>query len=300
MKKLICAVLFVIILVSCQTTQDSISMIVPAGSPELAQLFMQSQERYQVDIVQGADPLVAAFGSKSHDVIFAPTNLGAKMYASSPDYYLLGVVVWGNLYLVSTTPLDHFSDLMHQEITVFGQNQTSDIILRHLLSETEINAQLSYVDSVATATSLFLADPSRIVLTAEPSFSKLQSLTTNLSWISLQEVYSEVHGTESYPQAGIFVRSDLNRDTIVQIEDDIKESIERVTEQPGLAAILSEQLGSSMDASVLEQAILNSNLYYRSARLAKDDIVDYFSMILILNSNLIGQMPPDDFFGGRT
>lgn len=297
MKKLICAVLLILILSACQTSEQIITMIVPAGSPELAQLYMQNQNRYHVDIVQGADPLVAAFASGSHDVIFAPTNLGAKMYNADPSYVLLGVVVWGNLYLVSESDL---TNLENKEIIVFGQNQTSDIILRHVLLEQNITAQFTYVDSVATATSLFLADPSKIVLTAEPSFSKIQSLTDHLRWISLQEVYGNLHGTDSYPQAGVFVKRELDQHSRVQIEDDLKESVERVTEQPGLAVILATQLESTMDVSILENAIYNSNLMYQSANLAKDEIVLYFEMIMDFNSNLIGSMPPDDFYGGSS
>jgi NitT/TauT family transport system substrate-binding protein len=300
MKKLIIVAWLILILTACKTTQTVITMMVPSGSPELAQLFMQNQAIYQVDIVQGADPLVAAFGSGSHDVIFAPTNLGAKMYQANPNYILLGVVVWGNLYLVSTSELDDLSDLSHKEITVFGQNQTSDIILRHILIEQNITAELTYVDSVATATSLFLADPSRIVLTAEPSFSKLRAITTHLRWISLQEAYGNIHGTTNYPQAGVFIKRDLETHTRVQIEDDLRESVERVTEQKEIAADLAIHLGSTLEKGVLELAIMNSNLFYQSASQAKNQVISYFEMIMQFNPNLIGSMPPSDFYGGTS
>jgi NitT/TauT family transport system substrate-binding protein len=299
MKKLIMTLWLILILSACQPTQDVITMIVPSGSPELAQLFMQNQGLYQVDIVQGADPLIAAFGAKSHDVIFAPTNLGAKMYSANPSYVLLGVVVWGNLYLVSNTGLDDLTDLNQKEITVFGQNQTSDIILRHILLEQNIQAELTYVDSVATATSLFLADPSRIVLTAEPSFSKIQSIASPLKWISLQEAYGNIHGTTSYPQAGIFIKRDLDHQTRVQIEDDIIESVERVIEQKEIAAELAIRLGSTLDKNIIIQAISNSNIRYQSANQAKEAVITYFEMIMQFNHHLIGTMPPSDFYGGQ-
>ncbi len=300
MKKLIIALWLILILSACRTTQDVITMMVPSGSPELAQLFMQNQDLYQVDIVQGADPLIAAFGAQSHDVIFAPTNLGAKMYSANPSYILLGVVVWGNFYLVSNSGLDDLTDLSQKEITVFGQNQTSDIILRHILREHNIQTELTYVDSVATATSLFLADPSRIVLTAEPSFSKIQSIANPLKWISLQEAYGSIHGTSNYPQAGVFIRRDIDDHTKVQIEDDIKESVERVTEQPMIAAELAISLGSTLEKSIIINAISNSNLMYQPASLAKNEVITYFEMIMRFNSNLIGSMPPSDFYGGHS
>ncbi len=79
---IVIALILMSLLSSCKSEQ--ITMVVPpAGSPQLAQLYMQDSDDYDVTIVEGADPLVAAFGSSSYDVIIAPTNLGAKLYDSN-------------------------------------------------------------------------------------------------------------------------------------------------------------------------------------------------------------------------
>jgi len=104
MKKSLSILIFLLVLSGCKPS-ESISMIVPYGTPELSQLYMEDSKDYQVDIVQGADPLISAFGSVSHDVIFAPTHLGAKMYHSIGSYRLAASIIWGNYYLVSTEEL---------------------------------------------------------------------------------------------------------------------------------------------------------------------------------------------------
>ena len=154
----------------CRTT-EKVSMMVPYGSPQMSQFYLQDNEdSYDVDIVIGADPLVAAFGSKSHDVIFAPINLGAKMFESKEEYALLGVITWGNYFLVSESEIVHFSDLDQKSIIVFGRNQVSDILIQYLIEAYQIDVTIIYVDSLSTATAHALLHPQDIVLVAEPSF----------------------------------------------------------------------------------------------------------------------------------
>ena len=121
MKK-ICILLLVFLLIGCKKTDD-ISIIVPYGSPQLSQLYLQQSEDYAVDVVIGPEPLLAAFGSESHDVIFAPINLGAKLFTANENYTLLSVVTWGNYFFICPTNITEISQLQGQTVVVFGKNQ---------------------------------------------------------------------------------------------------------------------------------------------------------------------------------
>lgn len=174
MKKLL-IFLIVCILVSC-TPQNKVSLMAPQGSPLMTVLGLD-QDDYSIDVVNGADPLVAAFGSNSHDAIIAPTNLGIKLYASKPDYKLAALIVFGNYHLISTSFTDgNMTELQDKHVVVFGQNQTSDIIFKHLINELNLNVTIDYVDSVQLATSTYLFDSTKIVMVAEPSLSKIKGL----------------------------------------------------------------------------------------------------------------------------
>ncbi len=303
MKKIL--LLFVLsfislVLFGCKSKTE-LRIIVPSGSPALAQLYLQEDtENYRVDIVSGADPLVAAFNAltPTHDIIFAPTNLGAKLFNSGSNYLFAGTIVWGNYYLISKdkTTFD-MASLEGQELIVFGQNQTSDIILRYLLDELNIHVTITYVDSVASATALFMANQTSIVMVAEPSLSTVKSKVSTLQIIDLQAIYEQVTGESSYPQSGVFVLNTLTKNQVNRFLRDLKDSIELANESPSETGILAEQLEIGFTASIVESAIPNSHLNFTSAIDSKAAIEDYFNMILAFNPALIGNaLPSDDFY----
>lgn len=284
-------------LMSC-TGHTRYSLIVPGGSPQLAQMYVDEDPNYFVDIVQGADALVAAFGSKSHDFILAPTNLGAKMYQTKPDYIFIAAIVFGNYYLVTQTNGSFDLDtLNNQEITVFGLNQTSEIILTYILSSHHILSDYRIVDSVQTAVADFIFDPSRIVLVAEPSLSILRAQFPEISVINLQVAYQELTGESSYPQAGAFARATLTHDEISAFLDVLETSVNRVLAAPDIAADTAASLNYPYTRDVLLSAISNSNLGFVSALDVRTDLEAYFSLILERNPALIGGGLPDhDFY----
>ncbi len=300
MKKLFALVVIFLMagtLSACQS-KETLSVMVPSGSPALAQLYLEDNtDDYSVDVVQGADPLVAAFGSKSHDFIFAPTNLGAKLYKNSPDYIFIASVVFGNYYLVTASDSTFdLASLDNGEITVFGANSTGDIILRYILSEAEINVTITYVDSVATASSLFIANNSLVILSAEPSLSVLLNANSEIDVIDLQEEYQTLTGEDSYPQAGVFAKSTLKKSVINNFLDDLEASITSVNANPAAAALLATSLGYTFGETVLQTAIPNSHLGFLSAQDSKTDLEAYFNVIISMNSALIGGALPEEAF----
>lgn len=296
MKKILLIILLSFILFGCKK-DDSITIIVPYGSPKLAQLYLENSDDYQVDVVNGADPLVAAFGSSSHDVIFAPTNLGAKMYQSKDSYQLLATIVWGNYYLVSSEQQEfNISSLDGKSITVFGKNQTSDIVLTYLFQELDIDVEITYVDSISSAAQLFLSSQESIVLLAEPVYSNVMNQLPQTKTIDIQELYQSVTGKDSYPQSGVFIKRNLEQSKITKIQNDLMDSIEKTNQYPSDAAQLAVELQMGLTSEIIASAILNSNLRYVSAKNSKEDIVSYFGLILSMNPALIGGQLPNDLF----
>jgi len=306
MKKistLFLSIFVVLTLFGCQPKKQAdlpITMIVPFGSPSLSQVYLQNSEDYRVDIVQGADPLVAAFGSQSHDVIFAPTNLGSKMYQAKPDYILLAVVVWGNTYLVTEKEgIETFNDLENEKIVIFGRNQTSDIVFEYIRSQAGIVVDTQYVENVTVATEMFLADTQKIVMVAEPSLSRIQMLRPNVTIIDLQDLYETYQQTASYPQAGVFIKKTMSPATQEKLMKDLENSIQMANQDPGSTADLAISLGMSLPKAVLVSAIPKSNLHFKTAKESKIEIENYFKLILNQNSQLIGgKLPEDAFYGG--
>ncbi|XMB71720.1 MqnA/MqnD/SBP family protein [Mycoplasmatota bacterium WC30] len=301
MKKLLTFVLgifVVLVLVGCNQNSEPLTVMAPNGAPALAQLFVQDNEDYAVDIVNGADPLIAALGSGSHDFVFAPTNLGAKLYTSGIDYKFLAAVTFGNYFLVSMQEDDFtIESLEGKEIIVFGQNATSDIIIRYILEENDINATLTYVDAVSTANAEFIADNNKIIMTAEPLLSVLANSVSGFKTIDLQLEYQEITGEDSFPQAGVFGKTSLTDKQINNFLKDLEESVEKVNEDLDAAVAKAAELEYTFPEAVLRTAIPNSHLDFKSALDVKADLEEYFNIILDMNGVLIGgQLPEADFY----
>lgn len=300
MKKATFLILLVFVLVGCKPADfEEVSVMVPFGSTQFALLHVENNtEDYNVDVVKGPAPLVAAFGAQSHDVIVAPVNLGAKMFQSNQDYILLAVIGWGSFYLISNSDISSIEDLANKEVVLFGQNSTPDILLRHLIAEKNVlNVDLTYVDSVTTAVASFISNPDSIVMIAEPALSNLKNRGfDNMSIINLQEVYGSIHETDSFPSAGVFVKANLDSRLIAKIAQDIEDSIENVNHDPSAAATLAVNLEMGLPYEVILAGIPTSNLRYVSAQDSKADVIQFFEILMEKNSALIGGMLPEESF----
>ncbi|MBU1093460.1 MAG: hypothetical protein KKH01_03265 [Firmicutes bacterium] len=294
-KKIIIIILLTLVLTGC-TKKEEISMIVPFGGPEIAQLYLEASEYYAVDVIQGPDPLIAAFGSNTYDVIFAGSNLGAIMYNSQPEYILLATIVWGSTFLVSTSEIPNMASLEGKEIVAFGQNSTPDIILKYLLSEFDVNATITYVDSVASASAIFIADPTKIVLTSEPVLTNLLAAVENVNVLDFQALYGDVSTSSSYPQASVFIKSELSDSKVAQLITDLQDSIYKVNHDRVQTANLAVELNIGLSYDVVYNSIPNNNLLYVSAQDAKAALIEYFNLLAETNIALIGGMLPDDNF----
>lgn len=296
---LISYLLLSVCLVACRTdTSETMKfkMVVPKGSPQLATIFLQHQSRYQIDYVNGSDPLVAAFLSQTADAIIAPTNLGAKLFHNQVPYQLAAVIGFGNLYLVSQSKLDSLEDLTDKEVFLFGQNQTSDIILKYLLEYYQISCTLIYYDSVQSLQAPFLLDPSRIILSAEPTLSALLESITDLNVLDLQTLYQNASQNQSYPQASLFLRNgltDAEKRTILQ---DFEANMNQIKTNLDLAVSKAMEAQFGLSESVLRSAIQNSHLDFVLASTMKSEIEAYFTLIFHQNPQLISNPRMDPSF----
>lgn len=314
MKKILALILIVVVgvaLSGCTNEKEDVHLkiMVPSGSPALAQTYMEStlpslgeHVTYEIEVVSGPTPLAAAFSSGSHDIIFAPTNLGAMLIASGVEYQLAATVVWGNLYLATGTD-DSFAmaDLEGQEIVVFGEGATPHIILKALVDNYNYTnpPTFTFVDSAGTANAQLIQDPSKIVLLAEPvlSVAALPSNVSNLKSIDLQVEWENLTGSSSYPQAGIFVKTELDSEVVNAYLEQVEIALDYAVSNPAEVAQMGVDLGYTFPLPVMTNAIPRSHLEYVSAVDTKTALEEYFSYIIDFNPALIGgSLPAEDFY----
>lgn len=295
-----------LVVTSCSVTfvdgeQKEVSVIMPTGTPALALAeFAMTNDYVKAEVVAGSDPLVAAFTSKSHDVIVAPVNLGAKMYSVYQEYVLYKTFVWGNLYLASKGELNSFEDIDGKKVVAFGKNSTPDIVMQALLKyHSDINVTVEYVSDVSEANTLLASGKAEIVVTAEPAISKLKS-KFNLSIIDLQDEWAKMTGNESYPQAGIFVKKSITgKKYIKDALNDMKEAVINANLNPTNCANYAVNLHTSFETlgvKTLVSAI--PNCHYQILESDKEAVNYYLQMMIDLGfSKQMGEsLPVDEFY----
>lgn len=287
--------------------EEKVSVLAPEGTPALAlaNFYTECSDLYSsFDIKAGSDPLVAAFASQEYDIIVAPTNLGAKFYNQSQEYLLYQTIVWGNLYLVSKTPIESFGDISGKSVTCFGgQSATPYIVMKSLIDANSISdVTLENVDDVATANSFLMANQAEIIVSAQPSLTKiLQTAQTNnieLYTIDLQEEWAALTGNSSYPQASIFFKKSLSGKIDTALER-LTRSVADTIASPAVSAERAVAMYSGFETlgkDVLEAAIPDSHFGLDDAQ--KDAIEFYFTKMgeLGLSAAYGGVLPDEGFY----
>ena len=316
MKKILLTLLLLIsfTLVGCDLTTNNgdnpddvekkeYKVIMPSGTPSisLSNFVDKKAENITVDIVQGSDPLVAAFTSGNYDIIVAPVNLGAKFYNTVEDfqYRLYRPIVGGNYYILSTE-VSSFAELNGKEITLFGQNSTPDVMFRTLCAYYGVKPVVNYQASVAEANSQLVSGVANTILTAEPS-KTLISKNKSFNVIDLQELWKEMAGDEyNVTQAGIFIKVDLDKEDLEAILKEMEASLTLALEDSKTLAAIAKKVDPSFGkfsdddlASAINKCnVLASGSNYRN------DVEYYFNKLinLGLGKSIGGKLPDDKFY----
>ena len=277
-------------------------MIVPTGTPSLGIAnVLNDKTLVDANIVSGSDPLIAAFTNASYDVVVAPVNLGAKLYNANENfsYILYKTIVWGNYYLVSNEEIATLESLEGKTVLVFGKNSTPDVVLRTLISAKNINVNLEYVDDVATANSYLLSGKADIIVSAEPSLTKM-SANKNFYTLDLQKQWQQLTGSYSLPQAGIFIKKDSKDEKYLKtVLDKMIESVQMAQTKPNVliaSAVSVDENLAKIGKETLQKAIGNCNL--RVEETDKEAIEFYFSQVIQLGigATIGGKLPDEAFY----
>lgn len=267
-------------------SSKKVSVIVPTGTPSLGIAnVLNDKTLVDANIVSGSDPLIAAFTNASYDVVVAPVNLGAKLYNANENfsYILYKTIVWGNYYLVSNEEIATLESLEGKTVLVFGKNSTPDVVLRTLISAKNINVNLEYVDDVATANSYLLSGKADIIVSAEPSLTKM-SANKNFYTLDLQKQWQQLTGSYSLPQAGIFIKKDSKDEKYLKtVLDKMIESVQMAQTKPNVliaSAVSVDENLAKIGKETLQKAIGNCNL--RVEETDKEAIEFYFSQVIQL------------------
>ena len=164
------------------------------------------------------------------DLVIMPVNAGATLINKGADYKLVSVAVDGSLYLVGknideaakTLTID---DIKGKRIACIGQQGVPGLVFRYILKENNISivdspknvpensVYVQYAGDGLQAKTAVENGSVDFAVVGEPAATTFKIKFGFNAQMDLQAEYKKVSGKETYPQAGIFVKSSLASDT---------------------------------------------------------------------------------------
>ncbi len=206
-------------------SEVELSLISPSGAPalSLAGVIDDSSIALDYEIVDGSEVLSAEFLDGSSDLIIAPVNLGTNLINNGAEYQLLAVVSWGNLYIVGDR------STYDGRLAAFGEGAVPGRVFELIRSELNEEVTVDYYNSVAEVAPLLLSGEYGAALLAEPVATRVRNSNKALEVLyDVQDLYEDVTGDSTYPQAAIFVSSQAIKDkteAILNLTNSIQDTI---------------------------------------------------------------------------
>lgn len=241
----------------------------------------------------------------SADFAILPTTMAAIMYNKGLKYKLIGIPVWGTLYLVgSDTSVNRWEDLRNKRIYVMARGMTPDVLFRYLLLKNDIAPDKDVILDYSFPTHIDLANAvaagqAGLAIISEPLASLVIRRNKDVRRIfNLEEEWNK------YENTAIAETAFLCKESIIHNDPDIVKSIVSaytlstgwVNQHPDSAAVLIVKYGILPDPDVAFKAIPGSNLKFAKADEVKEEIEDYLNVFYKLNPDIVGGKIPDENF----
>ena len=154
--------------------------------------------------------------SENSDLVIMPVNAGAMLISKGADYKLVSVAVDGSLYLVGkskTATTLTIDNIKGKKIACIGQQGVPGLVFRYILKENNTSVYVTYVGDGNLASAAVENDSVDFAVVGEPAATTFKMEFGFKAQMDLQAEYKNASGKDTYPQAGIFVKSNLISDT---------------------------------------------------------------------------------------
>lgn len=238
------------------------------------------------------------------DFAILPTVMAANLYNKGINYQLLGIPIWGTLYLLSNDPqTKELNDLEKQTVHIFGQGATADVLFREMLHQEKLNdvqTDYSYVSNSEIARSLLYKNIQHAIL-SEPLVTEI--LQTDSTIHIVRKISCEGRG--EYSSTNIFAQTAFlaNHHTINSFPDITRQivslysqSCSRVNNELDSSALKLVKQGYYNDAQLAKLSIPRCNINYVPAGEIKSDIMYYLKIFYTFEPRSVGGKMPDPAF----
>ncbi len=258
----------------------------------------------EYELLSAPDAMVAELAKGTYDIACLPLNTAATLFNKGTDYRLVGICTWGNMYIVSTdTTIKSLTDLSGKTVAVSQQGATPDVILRYALQKAELSKKVT-LDYTLTAhadlAASVISGQTKIALMPEPFVSNIIAKNPAVKIVvDMQQVWASTTGGQPYiPVSAIVVNgsfADANHDAMVDFINAQKASAQYTTNVNELAD-LAEKHGVTLPAAAIISGTPRCNIFFKDTADARNEIKNYFNIILGFSPTDIGGVMPSEAF----
>jgi len=308
---IIFSVIIFFLIISCSDkTSDTIKIGLLEGPSAIS--FIKSIDNppiingKKVEFIIKAEPqqIQALMLQKKIDFSVLPTVMAANLFNKGVDYKILACPIWGTLYILSKdSTIENLNNLENKKISVFGQNLTSDILLRKLLKMNGIkNVKIDYTfTSNSELAQGLLNNKISTAIISEPMVSLLINKNKNIRIISELscEYFQNKINKNIFVQSAFTVSksfSDKYPETVKLVCNEYAKSCEFVNNQPDVASAMVVKAKILPDLFTAKQSIPRCNIRYVKINIIENEIYGYLQLFLDADTKSIGnKLPSHDF-----
>ena len=249
-------------------TPGALRVAAPEGTPALAIARLKTDNAtlagHAMTYEVVSPSLIAAdmSGGKA-DVVIMPVNAGANLIRQGADYRLISVAVNGSLFMVGSTDDGAIerADIAGSKVACIGQGATPGLVFEYVMRSMgleivaanktpgENQVAVQYVADGPAAKMELVDGKVDFAVVGEPAATTFKNALGLNAELDMQAAWKDATGEETYPQAGLFVRTSLAADAefTSALFDALAASKEWVNSNPS-------EVGAFMKANLYESA----------------------------------------------
>lgn len=273
----------------------------------MVKLMEEDKDNYEISLVDSPDQIVSKIVNGELDGACVPSNLASVLYNKTKgNVKLIGANTLGVLYIVQNgNDIKTIKDLKGKTIYASGKGATPEFILKHILNKNGLiegkDVNIEYSMQHSDLSTAIASSKVKVAVLPEPFVSITKMKDKNLSVpIDLTKEWDKVSSNHSKLIMGtiIFKKDfvDKNKEEVDKFIDKYRKSVDFVNKDKEEASKLIEKYGIVPKAKVAEIAIPKCNIVFIDAKDAKDDLEEFYKILLKNNPKSVGGKIPDDKF----
>ena len=260
---------------------------------------------YTFTMAASAPDLTPQFIKGELDILAAPANLGATLYADTDGgVMLLAASTLGVLYIVERgDTVESFADLAGRTVYATGKGTTPEYALTYLLAQNGLtlgeDVTVEWKSEPTEVVAQMAQEEGAVAMLPQPFVTVAQGRVEGLRVaLDLSAQWDGLDNGSRLVTAGLLVRrefAEAHPDAVAKFLEEYAASVDYVNENPTEAAVLVEAQGV-VKAAVAEKAIPYCSLVCITGADMKTAVSGYLQTLYDLKPETVGGAMPDDGF----